>query len=196
MKILILDNYDSFTYNLVQLVQSINGGHKMHYEVIRNDRISVEECGRFDKFIFSPGPGLPAEAGILRSLIDAYAGRKSMLGVCLGHQAIAESFGGTLVNLEVVFHGVSSTITVVEDDYIFRDVERIFEGGRYHSWVVSQADFPAELECLAYDMHGEIMALRHRSYDIRGVQFHPESIMTPCGAQIIRNFILHKNIAI
>jgi anthranilate synthase component 2 len=189
MKILILDNYDSFTYNLFQLVQRVSTGRDVQCDVVRNDKISIENCAPYDKFIFSPGPGLPPEAGILKDLIREYTGSKSMLGVCLGHQAIAEVFGGSLVNLNTVFHGVASTITLELEDYLFRDVGKTFDGGRYHSWVVSKEDFPEVLEPIAFDTNGEIMALRHRTLDIRGVQFHPESIMTPSGTQMIRNFI-------
>jgi anthranilate synthase component 2 len=186
MKILVLDNYDSFTYNLVHLVTGLG-----HYdiEVHRNDKISLEEAGRFDKILLSPGPGIPSESGILNDLIRLYAPTKSIFGVCLGEQAIGEVFGAKLENLPNVHHGVGSLIKVVSEDPVFKDLPEEFKAGRYHSWVVSREDFPDELEITAIDEEGLIMALRHKIYDVRGVQFHPESILTPKGTKIISNWL-------
>lgn len=189
--ILIFDNYDSFTYNLVHLVEKI-----LHEKVavFRNDKISLEEIKKYDKIILSPGPGLPSESGLLLPLIKEYASSKSLLGVCLGQQAIAESFGGSLINLKEVFHGVASTITVREDrtmtrNDIFLSLPGPLEVGRYHSWIVNPADLPEVLEITAEDEAGTIMALRHQSLDVQAVQFHPESILTPDGEKMIRNWL-------
>jgi anthranilate synthase component 2 len=187
MKILVLDNYDSFTYNLVQVIESISGEK---VEVRRNDRISLEEIERYDKIVLSPGPGVPDEAGILKEVIRAYAGKKSILGVCLGHQAIGEVFGGTLTNLERVYHGVATDMTLeVDDEPVFRDVPHKFAGGRYHSWIVDRATLPACLEVTATEEHGQIMAMRHKEYDVRGVQFHPESVLTGYGRKMLENWV-------
>ncbi|NDV77477.1 aminodeoxychorismate/anthranilate synthase component II [Dysgonomonas sp. 511] len=186
MKILIFDNYDSFTYNLVHLVKELGYAD---VDVYRNDKIALEDIGRYDKVILSPGPGIPSEAGLLLPLIKEYAGRKPILGVCLGHQAIGESFGAKLVNLEDVYHGVATQIEVSKPDYIFDGLGHNIEVGRYHSWIVDSNHLPECLEITATDSNGQIMALRHREYDIHGVQFHPESVLTPDGEAIIRNFL-------
>jgi len=186
MKILVLDNYDSFTYNLVHMVKEL--GYK-DVDVVRNDRIALEDVGRYDKIILSPGPGIPSEAGIMLDLIRRYAPTKSILGICLGEQAIGEAFGAKLDNLADVFHGVGSPVKVVENDVLFEGVGNDFEAGRYHSWVVSGEDFPDALKVTAVDDDGRIMALTHRQYDVRGVQFHPESILTPRGKRMIANWL-------
>jgi anthranilate synthase component 2 len=186
MKVLVLDNYDSFTYNLVHIIEKILG-HKI--DVFRNDEISLEEIEKYDKIILSPGPGIPEEAGILKDVIRKYAPTKSLFGVCLGEQAIAEVFGGELTNLTEVHHGVSSKMTVVNDDIIFKDIPEVFEGGRYHSWIVSKEKLPEALRVTCVDSDGEIMALRHKEYDVAGVQFHPESVLTEAGEKMIENFL-------
>ncbi|WP_262152498.1 anthranilate synthase component II [Chryseobacterium foetidum] len=187
-KILVFDNYDSFTYNLVQMIERISN---QKVDVYRNDEISLEEIEKYDKIILSPGPGIPEEAGILLDLIKKYAPTKSILGVCLGQQAIAEAFGGNLINLTEIFHGVAtSSKTIRENVKLFKDLPTEIEVGRYHSWAVNPENFPAELEITATDNDGMIMALQHRNYDVHGVQFHPESILTPYGEQIIRNFLI------
>ncbi len=187
MKLLVFDNYDSFTYNLVQLVEKIL---YQKVDVVRNDKISLKEIGQYDKIILSPGPGIPVEAGLLLPLIKEYAATKSILGVCLGHQAIGEAFGGTLINLSNVYHGVATNCKIVkQDNHLFKGINGGLEIGRYHSWVVSKENFPEELEITAVDNDDMIMALRHKSFDVRGVQFHPESILTPLGEQIMRNWL-------
>lgn len=185
--ILILDNYDSFTYNIVHIVKE--SGYKT--EIFRNDKISLEEIGKYDKILLSPGPGIPAEAGILLPLIKKYAPTKSILGICLGEQAISEVFGATLENLSNVYHGVESIIEKTSDNEpLFVGIEKQFKAGRYHSWVVSRANFPETLEITAIDREtNQIMALRHKQYDVKGVQFHPESVLTPYGRQIINNWL-------
>ncbi|MBO6069280.1 MAG: aminodeoxychorismate/anthranilate synthase component II [Bacteroidales bacterium] len=188
MKIVIIDNYDSFTYNLSHLVKSLGA----QVTVLRNDRFDLPQIEQFDKIILSPGPGIPSEAGLLLDVIRNYAGRKSMLGVCLGHQAIGEVFGGKLENLSEVFHGVATEGTQFGKDYIFKGLPERIVMGRYHSWVVSREAFPECLEITAESDEGQIMALRHRRFDIHGIQFHPESVLTPCGETIIRNFINSK----
>ena len=185
-KILIFDNYDSFTYNLLHTVQSL--GHT-DVDVIRNDRMTLEEVERYDKIILSPGPGLPEEAGLLLPLIERYAATKCILGVCLGHQAIGQLFGAKLENIPHVFHGVQTPAQIVAEDYLFAGLPEEMEVGRYHSWIVSSENFPSELQITALDKEGAIMALRHRTLDLHGVQFHPESILTPQGTAIIRNFL-------
>ncbi|SHH48620.1 anthranilate synthase component 2 [Chryseobacterium oranimense] len=188
-KVLVFDNYDSFTYNLVQIIERILGEK---VDVVRNDQISLEEIGKYDKIILSPGPGIPEEAGILLDLIREYAPTKSILGVCLGQQAIAEAFGGNLINLSEIFHGVATSAELVkENTKIFRNLASGIEVGRYHSWAVNPEGFPEELEITAVDKDGMIMALQHKTYDVHGVQFHPESILTPDGEVIIRNFLLN-----
>ncbi|MBW7673991.1 anthranilate synthase component II [Chryseobacterium chendengshani] len=189
LKILVFDNYDSFTYNLVQMIEKIMGEK---VDVYRNDEISLEEIEKYDKIILSPGPGIPEEAGILLDLIKKYAPTKSILGVCLGQQAIAEAFGGSLINLSEIFHGVATTSkTIKEDVKLFKNLPEEIEVGRYHSWAVNNENFPEELEITAIDFDGMIMALQHKKYDVHGVQFHPESILTSDGEQIIRNFLLN-----
>ena len=191
MKILVFDNYDSFTYNLVHLVEKI-----LHQkvEVFRNDEIALEKIKEYDKIILSPGPGIPVEAGLLLEVIKEYASTKSILGVCLGHQAIGEAFGGRLVNLSTVFHGVATSMRVVSPEsgvrsQLFEGLPNEFEAGRYHSWIVSDENFPEELEVTARDENNYIMALQHKNFDVQGVQFHPESILTPRGEDILRNWL-------
>ncbi len=197
MKILVFDNYDSFTYNLVHLVEKIT--HEKP-DVYRNDEISLDNVEEYDKIILSPGPGIPKDAGLLIPLIKQYASTKSILGVCLGHQAIGEAFGGKLLNLSTVFHGVANKIQVGSKDLatgshalavsrLFDELPCEFEVGRYHSWIVSDEGFPAELEITARDDNGYIMALQHKTFDVQGVQFHPESVLTPDGEQIMRNWL-------
>lgn len=189
MKILLLDNYDSFTYNLLHIVKELGA----QIEVRRNDQITLDEVERFDKILLSPGPGIPEEAGILLPLIRRYAPIKSILGVCLGEQAIGEAFGAKLVNLTEVYHGISSDIQIVANDPLFEGLPRRFEAGRYHSWVVSREQFPDCLEVTAVDTEKNyIMALRHRTYDVRGIQFHPESVLTPEGKRMIQNWTLNN----
>lgn len=188
MKLLILDNYDSFTYNIVHAVREL-GAEPV---VRRNDRISLDDVDAFDKIIISPGPGIPSEAGILAALLERYATSKPILGICLGHQAIGERFGARLRNLAQVYHGIKSTITVTEPDYIFAGLPDKIDVGRYHSWVVDKEGLPDCLEVTAVSPDGEIMAMRHRSLDVRGVQFHPESILTPQGMTIIRNWLFNN----
>ena len=185
MRIVIIDNYDSFTYNLAHLVKSLGAD----VTVLRNDRFALEELEAFDKIILSPGPGIPSEAGLLLDVIRTYAGRKPMLGVCLGHQAIGEVFGATLENLTDVFHGVATEGRQFGVDPIFRGLPERIVMGRYHSWVVSREDFPDCLEITAVSDEGQIMALRHREFDIHGIQFHPESVLTPDGAALLRNWL-------
>ncbi len=191
MKILVFDNYDSFTYNLVHLVEKIT---REKADVYRNDEIPLEKVKAYDKIILSPGPGIPSEAGMLLDLIREYAATKSILGVCLGHQAIGEVFGGALVNLSSVYHGVATPIKVKSEksnvrSALFDGLPDVLEVGRYHSWVVSDQNFPAELEITARDENGFVMGLQHTKYDVQGVQFHPESVLTPDGEQIINNWL-------
>lgn len=184
-RVVIIDNYDSFTYNLAHLVKQL--GAKV--EVFRNDQFTLNQLERFTKIILSPGPGIPDEAGLLMDVIRTYAGRKPMLGVCLGHQAIAEVFGGKLVNLKEVYHGIATEGTQFGNDPIFSGLPKRIVMGRYHSWVVDRAGFPDCLEVTAMSDDGQIMALRHRNYNIHGIQFHPESVLTPEGATIMRNWL-------
>lgn len=195
-KILVFDNYDSFTYNLVHLIEKI-----LHQkvDVYRNDQIPLEKVNEFDKIILSPGPGIPEEAGLLLPLIKEYAATKSILGVCLGHQAIGEAFGGKLENLSTVYHGVATPIEIKKEkpgsnrvknkNYLFDGMPSRFDAGRYHSWIVSKENFPGELEITAEDDNGYIMGLQHKKYDVQGVQFHPESVLTPMGEIILRNWL-------
>lgn len=186
-RILVFDNYDSFTYNLVHLVEKI-----LHQkvEVYRNDQIPLEEVKRFDKIILSPGPGIPSEAGMLLPLIKEYAPTKSILGVCLGHQAIGEAFGAKLSNLSKVYHGVATPINILRPgEDIFSSLPAELAVGRYHSWVVSEEGFPQDLEITARDGQGMIMGLRHKQYDVKGVQFHPESVLTPQGEILLYNWL-------
>lgn len=186
MKILVLDNYDSFTYNLVQMIEQIVNEK---IDVFRNDKISLEEVEKYDKIILSPGPGIPEEAGILLELIKKYAPTKSIFGVCLGQQAIAEAFGGTLINLSEIYHGVATESTQIKQHKIFKDLPETLEVGRYHSWAVNPENFPDELEITSVDKNGMIMSLKHKNYDVHAVQYHPESILTPKGKQILENFL-------
>ncbi len=189
IKILLFDNYDSFTYNLVHAIKSL--GYE-NVDVYRNDKIELSQIDLYDKIILSPGPGLPSEAGIMMEVIKKYAGKKSILGVCLGHQAIAEVFGAKLENIPTVFHGVQTAIKIMKEDYLFAGLPNEILAGRYHSWIVSKSDFPDELEVTAVDKAGDIMALKHKTLDLHGVQFHPESMLTPDGVQIIQNFLQSK----
>ena len=187
MNILILDNYDSFTYNLVHMVEKITG---VFPAVFRNDEISIADVGTYDLIMLSPGPGIPDEAGILKEVIKTYAGKKPIFGVCLGLQAITEVFGGKILNMDEVYHGVATEMTVTKDDtVIFKEVPSQFPAARYHSWIASNEHLPKELEITAVDEEGGIMAIRHKEYNISAVQFHPESILTDVGEQIVRNFI-------
>ncbi|MBU3009809.1 aminodeoxychorismate/anthranilate synthase component II [Polaribacter vadi] len=187
MKILILDNYDSFTYNLVHMVEKITGKFPA---VFRNDEISIADVGNYDIIMLSPGPGIPDEAGILKEVIKTYAGVKPIFGVCLGLQAIIEVFGGTIINLEDVFHGVATEMRVVNTEAeIFKDVPETFFAARYHSWAATDIDFPPELVVTARDEDGLIQAIEHKRFNISAVQFHPESILTDVGEQLVTNFI-------
>jgi anthranilate synthase component 2 len=190
MKILIFDSYDSFTYNLVHLVKALGCAD---VDVVRNDKIDLDSVAQYDKIILSPGPGIPSESGLLLPLIRRYAPTKSMLGVCLGLQAIGEAFGGELVNLKSVYHGVATEVSIVGSDPIFAGLPSNITAGRYHSWVVNRATLPACLRITALDADGYVMALRHISLDVHGVQFHPESVLTPLGAEIVGNFLRTKN---
>lgn len=186
MKIVIIDNYDSFTYNLVHYLEELSG----EVTVLRNDEFEIEELQAFDKILLSPGPGIPDEAGLLKQVISHYAETKSILGICLGQQAIGEVYGGSLINLDKVFHGISSKVKIsVKDEMLFNTIPEEFEVGRYHSWVVSAENFPDELEITSTDENGQIMSLRHRKFDIKGVQFHPESVLTPHGKKILKNWL-------
>lgn len=191
MKILILDNYDSFTYNLVHMVEKITGDFPTVY---RNDEISLEEINDYDMIMLSPGPGIPDEAGILKDVIKMYASKKPIFGVCLGLQAIAEVFGGKIINMDEVFHGVATEMSIVKENAtIFRDVPKTFLAARYHSWIASEENFPDELEITAVDEDGKIQAIQHKEFPMSAVQFHPESILTEVGEQLVRNFIeAHK----
>lgn len=187
MRLLIFDNYDSFTYNIAHAVRELG----VNPDVIRNDKITLDEIEKYDKIIISPGPGIPSEAGILPQMLEKFATQKPILGVCLGHQAIGERFGAKLRNLDTVYHGVQTNAYLTADDYIFAGIPSEFEVGRYHSWVVDKENLPVDLQVTALSPDGEIMALRHREYDVRGVQFHPESILTPYGITIIENWLNH-----
>lgn len=190
MDILVLDNYDSFTYNLVHLIKKITGDR---VDVYRNDEITIQQAGKYDKIVLSPGPGIPDEAGISKELIKTYAESKSILGVCLGHQAIAEVFGGKIYNLDKVLHGIQSPVYLSNKvDYLFKDLPGQFNGGRYHSWMVSKEGLPEELAITSVDGAGEIMSLSHHRYDVKGVQFHPESILTEYGENILTNWLNFK----
>lgn len=187
MKILVFDNYDSFTYNLVHLVEKITNEKVAVY---RNEQIALEEVKSFDKIILSPGPGIPEEAGLLLPLIKEYAATKSILGVCLGHQAIGQAFGGTLKNLSKVYHGVATKINILNENApVLKGLGKEVEVGRYHSWIIDKENFPAELEITAEDENGFIMALQHKTFDVQGVQFHPESVLTPAGEKMLRNWL-------
>ena len=184
-KILVIDNYDSFTYNLVHYLEDLN----CEVTVYRNDEFDIDEIAVFDKILLSPGPGIPDEAGLLKAVIQKYSPTKSIFGVCLGQQAIGEVFGGTLSNLDKVYHGVATMVkTVVDDELLFEGLGNEFEVGRYHSWVVD-TNLPDVLEATSFDENGQVMSLRHKTYDVRGVQFHPESVLTPNGKRILANWV-------
>ena len=185
MKTVIIDNYDSFTYNLAHLVKELGA----EVDVLRNDKFALEELEKYDKIILSPGPGIPEEAGLLLEVIRTYAGRKPILGVCLGEQAIGQAFGGKLTNLSEVFHGIQTNVKIKNKDYIFSGLPTEIPVGRYHSWVVDTDGFPEELVITAISSEGQIMALKHREYDVHGIQFHPESVLTPDGKQIVGNWL-------
>jgi anthranilate synthase component II len=187
MKIAVIDNYDSFTYNLVHYLEDLNA----QVTVFRNDEFELNELEKFDKILLSPGPGIPDEAGLLKEVIKKYAATKSIFGVCLGLQAIGEVFGGTLTNLEKVYHGVATKVTKTEDDFIFNDLPNEIEVGRYHSWVVSYENLPADLIVTSTDENGQIMSMKHANFDVRGVQYHPESVLTPFGKKILENWLLN-----
>ena len=186
MKILVFDNYDSFTYNLVQIIEQIVDEK---VDVFRNDQIPLENIEKYDKIILSPGPGIPEEAGILLELIKKYAPTKSIFGVCLVQQAIAQAFGGSLINLSEIYHGVATESNQIKEHSIFKNLPKTLEVGRYHSWAVNPENFPEELEITSIDNNGMIMSLKHKSYDVHAVQYHPESILTPDGKKILENFL-------
>ncbi|WP_430400812.1 anthranilate synthase component II [Flavobacterium sp.] len=185
MKIVVIDNYDSFTYNLVHYLEDLNA----EVTVFRNDEFDLDELEKFDKILLSPGPGIPDEAGLLKDVIKKFGPIKSIFGVCLGLQAIGEVFGGTLTNLEKVYHGVATKVTQTEDDFIFNDLPKETEVGRYHSWVVSTENLPEDLIITSIDENGQIMSMKHAKYDVRGVQYHPESVLTPNGKKILENWL-------
>ncbi|SMO70993.1 anthranilate synthase component 2 [Saccharicrinis carchari] len=186
-KILVLDNYDSFTYNLVHYIEEIVG-HNI--DVFRNDQISLDDVVPYDKILLSPGPGVPKDAGILIPLIKKYGSSKSILGVCLGHQGIAEAYGGSILNLPSVYHGVATSVSITDDsEPLFKEVPNTINAGRYHSWAVNEKDLPGCFQVTSRDDQGEIMSMRHKKYDLRGVQFHPESILTEHGKTMMRNWL-------
>jgi anthranilate synthase component 2 len=185
MKVLVIDNYDSFTYNLVHYLEDLN----CDVTVVRNDKLTLEDVKPFHKIVLSPGPGIPDEAGLLKAIIKEYAPTKSILGVCLGQQAIGEVFGGSLINLDEVYHGVATKVSIcVEDESLFNELDKNIEVGRYHSWVVNSS-LPDCLEATSFDENGQVMSLRHKEYDVKGVQYHPESVLTPNGKKILENWI-------
>ena len=186
MKLLVLDNYDSFTYNLVHLIEKVSN---ISFEVIRNDKISLEDVKAFDKILLSPGPGLPKDAGIMPELIKHYGSTKSILGVCLGLQAIGEAYGASLKNLDTVFHGLATPITIVSDDLLFKNCPKTFTVGRYHSWVINNQTLTGDLQTTSVDSDGNIMAVKHCTHDVRGVQFHPESILSQYGETMMENWL-------
>ena len=188
IKIIIIDNYDSFTYNLSHLLKELEAD----VTVVRNDKFRIEDLEQYDKIVLSPGPGIPSEAGFMPQVIKAYAGRKPILGICLGHQAIGEAFGAKLLNIGNVVHGVATPAHLTQKDYLFNGLPDELEVGRYHSWVVDDKDLPDCLEVTSRSDDGYIMSLRHREYDIRGIQYHPESVLTPQGKDIINNWLSNK----
>jgi len=184
-KVLVIDNYDSFTYNLVHYLEDLD----CEVTVKRNDQLDLEEIEHFDKIVLSPGPGIPDEAGLLKSVIKHYAPTKSIFGVCLGQQAIAEVFGGKLINLDKVYHGVATQVEITaKEDPLFKGLDPTIEAGRYHSWIVDP-NLPDSLEATSFDNNGHIMSLRHKVYDVTSVQYHPESVLTPKGKQILKNWL-------
>jgi anthranilate synthase component II len=186
MKILVIDNYDSFTFNLVHIIRAL--GHPI--DIFRNDKITVEEVKQYDKILLSPGPGIPDEAGIMKAVVKEYGPSKSILGICLGHQGIGEVYGAALFNIPKVLHGVTSTVEVTDDDeYLFKGVTKTFQGTHYHSWAVRAESITPELKVTAVNDEGLVMGLRHTKYDVKGLQFHPESIMTPEGPKMIANWL-------
>ena len=187
MKILVFDNYDSFTYNLVQLIKEL--APLASVAVFRNDEMALEDIKAYDKILLSPGPGVPSESGLLLPLIKEYAASKSIFGVCLGQQAIGESFGGQLTNLSKVYHGIATPIALTAPSVLFEGLPKQFNVGRYHSWVVDEKNFPADLIITSKDANGFIMSLEHKTYDVKGVQYHPESVLTPDGGKIINNWL-------
>ena len=188
MRILVLDNYDSFVYNLVHIIRELGYGDEM--DVIRNDKISLEAVEKYDKILLSPGPGIPKEAGIMMDLVKKYAPSKSIFGVCLGHQAIGESFGSELENMDVVLHGFGLTTNIVdEEEYLFKGIDKSFTTGRYHSWVINKDKLGSDLMITALSGDNRIMGVRHKTHDVRGVQFHPESVLTENGKQMIKNWL-------
>lgn len=185
-KVVIIDNYDSFTYNLVHYLEDLN----CEVSVFRNDEFELNELKSFDKILLSPGPGVPKDAGLLKEVIQTYAPTKSILGICLGQQAIGEVFGGRIINLEKVYHGVATNINIiVHDEILFDGLENQIEVGRYHSWVIDRNDFPEVLEITSTDENQEIMSIRHKKFDVKGVQFHPESVLTPNGKKVLENWL-------
>ena len=188
IKTVIIDNYDSFTYNLSHLLKELGAD----VTVVRNDRFRLEDLEQFDKIVLSPGPGIPSEAGLMPQVIKSYAGRKPILGICLGHQAIGEAFGARLLNIGNVVHGVATPAHITVQDYLFKGLPKDIEVGRYHSWVVDDKELPQCLEVTSRSDDGYIMSLRHREFDIRGIQFHPESVLTPQGKTIINNWLNNK----
>lgn len=186
MKILVFDNYDSFTYNLVQMIKELSTAQ---VDVYRNDEIALEAVKGYDKILLSPGPGIPSESGLLLPLIKEYAASKSIFGVCLGQQAIGEAFGGSLSNLSKVYHGIATPVHITKSSSLFEGLPNSFQVGRYHSWVVNENDLPADLMVTSKDEDGYIMSLEHKQYDVKGVQYHPESVLTPDGATIISNWL-------
>lgn len=187
MKILVIDNYDSFTYNLVHAIKKISG---LPVDVFRNDEISLKEIEKYDKIVLSPGPGIPEEAGLLLDIIKEFASKKSILGVCLGHQAIGEAFGGKLHNMNRVLHGIATPVELTQNrSILFKGLPQSFEVGRYHSWIVKKEQLPECFEVTSYDSEGMIMSMQHKEYDVQSVQFHPESILTPMGETIIENWL-------
>jgi anthranilate synthase component 2 len=186
MKILVFDNYDSFTYNLVQIIKELTNAQ---VDVYRNDEIALEKVQAYDKILLSPGPGIPSESGLLLPLIKEYAPTKSIFGVCLGQQAIAEAFGGSLSNLSKVYHGIATDVDVIKESILFEGLPKQFKVGRYHSWVVNEKDLPKDLVVTSKDEEGYIMSLEHNTYDVKGVQYHPESVLTPEGVKIIANWL-------
>jgi len=184
-KVLVIDNYDSFTYNLVHYLEDLN----CDVTVVRNDKLELEDVEPYDKIVLSPGPGIPDEAGLLKAIIETYAPTKSILGVCLGLQAIGEVFGGSLINLDDVYHGVATQVKIcVDDEILFNGLDKNIEVGRYHSWVV-HPDLPESLEATSFDENGQVMSLRHKTFDVKGVQYHPESVLTPNGKKILENWV-------